>query len=42
MPVSPVNQEVIVDDKNNIDADKLLVEASKRLERNHIRFDDPD
>lgn len=42
MPVKSVNQEVVVDEKSNIDADKMLVDASKILERNHIRFDDPD
>jgi hypothetical protein len=40
--MNPVQQEVVADEKGNIQADKMLVDASKILERNTIHFDDPD
>lgn len=42
LPVDPIQKEAIVDERNNLQADKVLVDASKILERNTIRFDDPD
>jgi hypothetical protein len=42
LPIDPIQQEAAQDERNNIQADKVLVDASKILERNTIRFDDPD
>jgi len=40
--IDPIQRESMIDEKNNLQADKVLVDASKILERNTIRFDDPD